>query len=308
MIQLLIDADPMVYRNGFAAQHNVYHVVAEDASGKLFERYFRGEAPGQQIAQWLTQYHLVQISKDVIVEPEPVDHALYLVKQEIAKIVKATKEKHGRKRVDIQVFLSGPGNFREGIAKQRPYKGNRDPEHKPVHYQAIRDYIADAHGGIVVHGREADDEVSIRAWRADCAGTVVATIDKDLDQIPGLHFNYQKNVFYDVSKQEAKDWFWMQCLAGDPTDNVPGAYKVGPTKAKQFVDELKGLSEHDIWYAIERMYEATARNVGCPYTEADAKEVALETARLVYMQQKEYELWTPPGVPMGTIGGGGLDD
>ncbi len=294
---LIIDADPMVYRSGFAAQQTVQHVVAEDAGGRLTERYFRGTEQGAQIAQWLTQYKLTELSKDKIVEPEPVNHALFLVKQEIDGIRSAVKSKLGRITEEV-ILLSGPGNFRCALAKQRPYKGNRDPEHKPYHYQAIRDYITEK-GGTVIHGREADDEASILAWRARRARRkyVVATIDKDLDQIPGQHFDYRQKVFYDVDEATARRWFWTQTIAGDATDNIPGCPRMGPAKARDFLDALGTDDELAIWKAIVELYESKGLS----------EEVALETARLVYMQQNAGELWSKPGVPMGTMETG-IDD
>lgn len=305
---LIIDADPIVYRSGFAAERFTYHVVAEDQTGKLYERYFEpkdGESTTAQISAWITQYKLKELSKDKIILPEPVSHVLYLVKQELASIKKEVEAKYG-KVTKQYTLLSGPGNFRCSLAKQRPYKGNRDPSHKPYHYQAIRDYLTDK-GALVVAGREADDEVSILAYQAirNRKKVCVATIDKDLDQIPCPHFDYRQKVFYDINEQAARRWFWVQTLSGDATDNIPGCYKTGPKTAESIIDEAmeEGLDDTDIWARVVSHYTASAAISNCPYTADRAEEVALETARLVYIQKNANELWNPPGVPMGTMEG-----
>lgn len=316
-MKVFVDADPIVYRSGFAAQGYAYQVVAEDQSGKLYERTFTpkdGESHSAMIGDWLTRYKLTELSRDKIVLPEPVSHVLYLVKNELAGIESAVKQRYkGKDKLHVRTFLSGPNNFRCGIAKQRPYKGNRDPLHKPFHYQAIRDYIVER-GGNVIHGREADDEVSILAHVARRAGEpyIIATIDKDLDQIPGTHYDYRQKVFYEVDEHDAKRWFWVQVLAGDSTDNVPGCWKVGPSKAMHVVDKIYeefGDNTIEMWRAVLLTYGASVAVAGCPYTAEQVWDVAVETARLVYMQQRPGELWNPPGVPMGTIETGvNIDD
>jgi len=67
--------------------------------------------------------------------------------------------RNSKTRLTRNIILSGPGNFRDSIATIKPYKGNRDPTHIPVHYSAIRQYMIDQYCAVVIHGREADDEV-----------------------------------------------------------------------------------------------------------------------------------------------------
>jgi 5'-3' exonuclease len=157
-----------------------------------------------------------------------------------------------------------------------------------------------------VTGREADDEVSIRAWEAINAGegVIVATIDKDLDQIPGCHYDYRQKVFYRITFDNAEKAFWVQALAGDATDNIPGCYKIGMTKAEKIIQEVIDNAADGIWPTPEEFwsrilceYGISQARKGCPYADKDERDVALETARLVYMQKRERELWTPPGTP-----------
>ena len=276
MIKLLIDADPLVYRSGFAAQETV--------NDEVF-----GEA----------------------VIAQPVENALQIVKTSLKAMTYDVEERFNQVASESLV-LSGPDNFRFKIATIRPYKGNR-PARLPVHYQAIRDYLTER-GAKVIHRREADDEISIRAWRLwnesgqdgrHHATYVVATIDKDLDQIPGWHYDYMKHVFYFVDEDDAEAALWTQILSGDPSDNVPGAWKIGRAKALKLVQQAieKNVSEQDMWQVVVFAYELSQKAEGCPYKDRKAEDVALETARLVYMQREPGELWNPPGIPMGTVQG-----
>lgn len=348
-MHLIIDADPIVYRCGFAAERADYHLVVESPGGEIRELHFTPQATksaGDQMRKW-TKAHpkwtLLDKSRDV--HPDSLDEALANVRTQLNSIEKACRERHGLTDfTKVTVLLSGPGNYREALATIFPYKGNRDPEHKPHWYQQIRDYLTGEWGALVVHGREADDECSILA-RADRDGSstgrvgrsadaklgrdpastdsavgrrrstasrsghselhdlryIIATIDKDLDQIPGWHYNYLKQVHYVQSAADARAFFFQQCLSGDATDGIPGCWKIGETKAIAFLGKWSGHSDGAIWEAIVREYAYSQKVAGCPYVGGDPAAVALETARLVYLQQKEGELWNPPGTKFGQV-------
>jgi DNA polymerase-1 len=275
---------------------------------------------------WVAANSDVEImDKQRVVYPEREESALEAVRTQLWSIEKAVREQYRiREFTDISVILSGPGNYRNALAKRFPYKGNRDADHKPYWYQSIRDYLTGSWGARVVSGREADDECSIIAWsylnaehecttdasvdangwvrlRALPAGAYcVATIDKDLDQIPGLHYNYLKSVHYDQTPDAAELFFWQQCLSGDATDGIPGCYRIGEARAKRIISESAGLS---YWDSVVAEYAESTKRKGCPYLVSDAAAVALETARLVYLQQVEGELWNPPPEPHGRLPG-----
>lgn len=312
-MKLIVDADPLVYRAGFGVEQKYYHGVVEHPDGTLEEFYKKA---GQEMREYEQNMELLPggchrlIHKEAKVIVEPVSHALQLVRHQIQGIEGALMER-GTPVNSLKVVLTGPGNFREKLATLRPYKGNRDPEHKPVHYQAIRDYLVNVYSARVIHGREADDEVSIVAHQELAEGHpyCVATIDKDLDQVPGLHYDYRQHVFYTITPEDARFAFWTQALSGDIGDNVPGCYKLGPARAQRLVNKwfADGLSESEIWTNVVDEYRASQRKAGCPYRDRDAYEVAVETARLVYMLHKAGELWTPPGEETQTQGTN-LDD
>ena len=77
---------------------------------------------------------------------------------------------------------------------------------------------------------------------------IICSPDKDLNQIPGLHYDYRSKT--DPGTQENSGtimitdpdahWnFWTQMLTGDETDNVAGVPGLGPVIVRKIIDELK---------------------------------------------------------------------
>jgi len=95
---------------------------------------------------------------------------------------------------DYRVFLTGSGNFRFDIAKSFPYKGNRSGTEKPIHLSVTRERLVSKWGAVVSEGEEADDLIAIAATELG-PDTIVASIDKDMLQIPCRHFNFATNVW-----------------------------------------------------------------------------------------------------------------
>jgi len=82
-----------------------------------------------------------------------------------------------------------------------------------------------------IEGIEAEDAVSMIAHHYNYKDTVIAHIDKDLMQIPGLHYNYSTQEANLVSSTEAARSLYKQVLMGDTTDNLPGIPGIGKKKA-----------------------------------------------------------------------------
>jgi hypothetical protein len=310
-MRLIFDADPVVYGAGFASEQLSWLVVAEDAEGNLIERHFLAVKGGAKTAanKWLLENSLEAVSWEKVITPEPVEFALQAVNTTIRGAIRAVAKRFNTRPHDLTltVLLSGPGNWREEVATIAPYKGNRDPTHKPYWYQQIRTHLVEKWGANVIHGREADDEASIIAEQHIADGDasyVVCTIDKDLDQIPGHHYDYKKHVHYEVPLEHAERWFWVQVLSGDPTDNIPGCYGISTKKAEDLIDKWDSLPlpkgttrDQFMWQRVCITYKAAedARGATCPWVgKKTAAEAALETARLVRMQKHVGELWEPP--------------
>lgn len=305
-VKVFFDLDPAVYMSAFASQHKEYTIVYLDSEGKRQQAGFKD---GNEKNAWKRDNaEFIEILDEepmLIVEEE--SHARQCAKTLLTRAITRLKRKYGP--IDVEYFLTGKGNFREKVATIAKYKGNRDKMEKPVHYQAVRDYFISDWGAVVVKGIEADDEVSIRAWetfRNSDDDYLVATIDKDLDQIPGLHYDYKKHVFYEVDALDGELFFYAQILAGDATDNIKGCYRLGLVKARKLVDEWFDeahklcLEPQTQWrrYMWDRIVETYDVNMK-QYPEKHEHDLqpeaaAHENAILVYMQQRRDEVWEPP--------------
>lgn len=179
-------------------------------------------------------------------EYEPLEHCLHTVKKMLLSILENAVD--ADEECDYRVFLTGAGNFRDEVATTLPYKGNRDPTHKPHWLKEIRQYMVDKWDADVVDGMEADDAIGILAG----PDTVVCSLDKDLDQIEGRHYNWRKGLRYDVTPAEAYRVLWMQMLTGDATDNIQGIKGVGPVKAGKILDSV---DEEDYSLAVVKEYK-----------------------------------------------------
>lgn len=127
-------------------------------------------------------------------------------------------------------FLSGGENFRKIIYPA--YKANRDNVPRPVHLQPVREYLIDKWNAKLAIGYEADDALGIHHNE----NTIICSIDKDLLQLPGRHFNFVKNEHRTITELEARKTIYWLLLVGDTSDNIQGVYGIGPVKASRIVD------------------------------------------------------------------------
>lgn len=177
---------------------------------------------------------------------------------------------------DMEVYLTGKGNFRYEINPS--YKANRKEMAKPVHLPAVRQHIIDNWGAVVSEGQEADDLISIRATTLGYS-CIIASIDKDFQQIPCRHYNTTKCEWSFVGEFDAHVFFYTQLLTGDRADNVEGIYGVGPKKAAKVLEGC--TTEDELYAAVLGRYN-------------NDEERLVNTARLLWLRRKEGELWLPP--------------
>lgn len=256
----LVDGDILVYVCGFAAEETTY--CAED--GELFGTL------GQ--AKKHSEDNKLSLDKiEALTEAEPKSHVFHLIKNVLSRV----KTRTGAK--EVKIYLTGVNNFRDAVATIRPYKGNRVAR-KPHHYDNVRSYLIDKQGAEVVDNMEADDALGINQSKDSC----ICTIDKDLDMIPGYHYNFQKDRLYDVPKSIATKNFYTQLLTGDTTDNIVGVPKIGIKTAKRILD--KCTDEEDMYWECLKAY---AGQYTKPY------EALLENGRLLWILREEGEIWEP---------------
>lgn len=257
----LLDGDIVCYRAGFAAEHTKYVILDED--GRPLAGPFDS---AKERNEWIKDKHgeeglPKELSIDSFKEYEPLSHALSNVKSIIDWIHDEIGTGH--------IFLSRGENFRHGLATMLKYKGNRDDAPRPKWYHEIREYMVNQHGAVVFESIEADDVLAM----AQTDKTVICSVDKDLLQVPGMHYNWvrDKNEKYDgngkvfISEDVGLRKLYQQVLTGDSTDNIPGIYRCGEVTARK---AIAGCENEDamIWCTGDRWASYLSSDLKKPVT------------------------------------------
>ena len=183
---------------------------------------------------------------------------------------------------EYKVFLSDTlaNNFRLQFDPQ--YKANRENQPKPTHHEALGLFLKQEWDAQVTIGQEADDALGIhqeyfnqKLLDGQDDESCICSIDKDLLQIPGYHFNFVKNEFTTVNYNAGLKHFYSQLLIGDRTDNIFGINGIGPVKtAKLFSTSME---EQQLFCICRGLYEDDER--------------LLRNGRLLWIRRREGEDW-----------------
>src|SRR3990167_2379460 len=95
---------------------------------------------------------------------------------------------------DWKIFLSGDDNFRYKVYPD--YKANRRDMVKPKHLELLREHLILDWNATIVNGYEADDALGIGASNQ----SIICSIDKDLLQVPGHHYNFVKREIKQITE------------------------------------------------------------------------------------------------------------
>lgn len=197
---------------------------------------------------------------------------------------------------DMIVALSDDARWRPTVMPE--YKGNRRKTRKPVTYKALREYCREVYTVFQRPTLEGDDVLGILATHPQFVKgeKIIVSIDKDMQTIPGLHFNYAhargsedyESFVRSISETQADAYHLLQTLTGDKTDNYPGCPGIGPVKG---VKLLEGQPLADGWRIVVEAYAKAGLG----------EEVALQNARVARIcrhtdydfKKKEVVLWQP---------------
>lgn len=216
---ILIDGDIVKYRCAASAEKTKY--LVENLGGYPIEHYDTYREAVRAEASWSESKVecLVWSRKEV----QPLEFALQACKTTLDSLLaKLSPSK-------VSIFLSPERTFRHTLATTRPYKGNR-VQPKPKYLKEVEQYLVKNHGAIFGDNVEADDEIGI-ALSAQGDSAVSVSIDKDLLQIPGWHYNWVNDTVTYIRPKESDFNFYTQMLTGDATDNIPGIAGCGPRRA-----------------------------------------------------------------------------
>lgn len=192
---------------------------------------------------------------------------------------------------DFLMAVKSTHNFRDEMYPG--YKMNRHGnilKMNPFVPLIRRKALMDGHA-IEAVGREADDMLRMWASQAEQAGTdyVIVSIDKDLDCIPGAHWNPSFDVntklyrnIYHVEPKDAVRFFYLQLLMGDQTDNIPGCVGIGPVKANKILANLQ---------TEEEFQEAVVATYWSAYPDG-WYDMLMSNGKMLYLQKHESDFFS----------------
>lgn len=273
-MRLNVEGDELAYRAAAACQKQAYRVVSL-VSNKIWDlknRYTKTDLvkkladKGKRLDQHYTLDPYIIIEED------------YIAHYTIDRAVEALKEfKHKGKEVKkVQIWLGGAGNFRYSLASLPGpsgvgYKAGRSE--KPHHLAGIKERLKSKWGAQEIHGYEADDALGIYQEQ----DTVAVHQDKDINMIPGTHYNFVTNVVYEVLEGDGEignltyenkklkgcglKFFYAQLLIGDRTDNIPGIKGVGDKTAYDLLEDIEEESTlfDIVWDQYQQYYQENAQ-------------------------------------------------
>jgi hypothetical protein len=136
---------------------------------------------------------------------------------------------------------------RHTISLLKEYQATRAGKPKPVQLHVIRDWLTRTFPATAHQNCEADDGMSSAQYDAIARGnrhlSIIASKDKDLNMVPGLHLKWDTGEIIDarpygelevrvrpsggkVVDGYGRKFFWAQMLMGDAADNTSGLPKV----------------------------------------------------------------------------------
>lgn len=240
---------------------------------------------------------------------EPVGFAIKGVREKIKSILTIVGAD------DYAIFLTAPGeSYRSEVDPN--YKMNRSAD-KPTHYHAIRGFLLSIGAEESKDGLEADDMLGIAQDKVGNT-TVICSKDKDLDLIPGLHYNWSKTKkdkgVYMIGELDSRRAFYQMMLTGDSVDNIPGMYKILNKKCTaKWTDALETMADEVEFYSyVREVYMTLAtenKKSGTGFmaygadltTERGVDSFLFIVGQLLHIQRFPGDFWKPP---FGTFAGG----
>lgn len=210
--------------------------------------------------------------------------------KEVDTYIKYIQEKTECSRVLICLSGSSSKQFRYKLLST--YKHNRKDKVIPEYLEDIRGHLKKNYFYQQKDILEADDCLGILSTKYP-KKVVIATIDKDLRQVPGFYFNFNVRKLELISKEEGDRFFYEQCLSGDPIDGYSGVPRIGKVKAKRIIEEVFHLGEKKIWERIVEEYKK--KNLAEEYALTQARMARILRCSDWNASKQEPILWKPSG-------------
>ena len=305
-LTMLCEADEIAYRCAFACQKQAYIYKGKQGVIDLEATFTKTDIINDLknndkeilgIDYELEPYKLIDTEDKAIETLEKYVEFLYQV------TVPLDEGTHTIKDLKFYLSPSDHSNFRYKLAntagsKGEGYKAGRGE--KPHYLELIRELLVSEYQAVEIKGYEADDALGIYSNGNDYC--IMCHQDKDIDMIPGWHYNHVTQEIYYVNNQlgtlelqekvnkSGKSYklvgrglvqFYAQLLQGDSVDNIPGIKGLG---AKGIYSKLKHLnSEAELFETVREEYIKF-------YTLEHADRILNECADLLWICRVEGEI------------------
>jgi DNA polymerase-1 len=259
MTTALIDGDILIYEAASICERTIAWPYGDDGETKLYTRH----------AHYDEAYARLMDSIETITKKAKADDAI--------------------------LALTDGRNWRFDFYGD--YKSNRKASVKPMLVPILRDALAALPNGRRIPTLEGDDVMGILQTRKGNADTICVTIDKDLKTIPGRHYNYRKDEFFEVTVAEANRWHLLQTLTGDTTDGYPGCRGIGAKKAENLIpDPVEDKDVLAVWNEV--IVPAYAKyGFDEPFALGQARVARILRSSDFNMKTKKVIPWTPQASP-----------
>lgn len=216
------------------------------------------------------------------------DIACFRANTTLEDIISATKAD------SFIVFLSDSLKNNYRFKLDPAYKANRLNQPKPKHYAAIQSFLKERWSAEVTVEEEADDALGIAQYRShkyslllsppivhydfSIPHSVICSIDKDLLQIPGKHYNFVKKEWFTQDLIGGLRHFYSQLLIGDIVDNIDGIKGIGKITAGRLLNPCQ--TETELFQKVQYQYKDDER--------------LLRNGRLLWIRREPKQLWKFP--------------
>lgn len=211
-----------------------------------------------------------------IVTPEPLANVLHTAKVQVDDILKASGAK------TYEMYMGKGDSFRVELSTLEKYKGDRDKLIKPVHLDAISDYLERRYKAEIITGLEADDVVNIRCYKQpnhfglgedkDYWGCPIKFLDINRMHRGIVDCNKLGHLFLDSKKYvrgEGRIHLYYQIISEDA------------------VDCYKANCKSDIEWGSKSAYNTL---VDCK-TDKECFEAMVQTFKYLYPERKVVQGW-----------------
>lgn len=146
---------------------------------------------------------------------------------------------------NVILALTDGRSFRYDIFPD--YKSNRKNTRRPMLLPVLRQHLLDHFDTYLRPRLEGDDVLGILLTHPHLVPgpRMQVSIDKDQRQIPGPLYNQNYRKVEEITPEEADEWFWVQALAGDPTDGYAGCPGIGAERGRQIIRERLAVEPYE---------------------------------------------------------------